>query len=303
MLSKDFDVSCVSSLDTEQRNKNTIGIEAQSTSKLLTMINDEDATVAVKVREAIPQIAKAVDAISERMMKGGRIVYVAAGTSGRLGFMDAAECKPTYGLNRVFCVMAGGHDAVFNAQESIEDSSECARKDLLEFGLKPEDTVIAASASGRTPYCAGGLIYGHEIGALCVSISCNTDAAISKYADFPIEINTGAESIMGSTRMKAGTAQKMVMNMISTSVMIRIGRTYDNLMIKVSAHNGKIGNRMIRLFNEATGNTDSSIAEDMIKKADGRLDIAVIMMLLKISKEKAMDLSEKNGGNLNRVLA
>lgn len=266
-------------LHTEQRNPSTIGITELPTIEVLERFNREDQGVAFAVQKALPQVAQAVDAIAERMRRGGRMVYAACGTSGRLGIIDAAECAPTYGINHedIICLMAGGHEAVFRAQEKKEDILELGADALKEFGVTERDTVIAVAASGRTPYCIGALDYARSIGALAVSISCNPDALMSKHADIAIEVDTGAEVIMGSTRMKAGTAQKMVMNMLSTAVMVRCGRTCDNLMVFLKANNGKINNRVIRLFNEATGCTDNVHAQDVIDQAHGKLAVAVLM--------------------------
>lgn len=266
-------------LHTEQRNPNTIGIADMPTLEMLERFNREDQGVAMAVHAALPQVAKAVDAIAARMRNGGRMVYAACGTSGRLGIMDAAECGPTYGIDYedIICLMAGGHDAVFHAQEGKEDLPELGKNALKEFGLRALDTVVAAAASGRTPYCIGALDYARSIGALAVSISCNPGALMSHHADIPIEVDTGAEVIMGSTRMKAGTSQKMIMNMLSTGVMVRCGRTCDNLMIFIAANNGKISNRIVRLFNEATGCIDNAHAQEMLDKANGKLAIASLM--------------------------
>lgn len=269
----------VSILHTEQRNQNTVGIDKMSTLEMLQCINNEDQTVAIAVKAALPQIAKAVDAIVPKAAKGGRIVYMGAGTSGRLGYMDASECPPTYGVapDRVTCLMAGGRDAVFAPAEKKEDSPDLAREDLIRFGLTPLDTVVAIAASGRTPYCIGALDYARSISAGAVSVSCNPNAVMSAHADVSIEVDTGAEVIMGSTRMKAGTAQKMVLNMISTSVMVQLGRTWDNLMVCLKCNNEKIGNRSLRLFTEATGCRDTSAVEEALASAGGRIDAAVLM--------------------------
>ena len=266
-------------LHTEQRNPDTIGFASLSTAEMLKKINNEDKKVALAVEKSLPQIEKAVDLIFERVNKGGRMVYVGAGTSGRLGFMDASECRPTYGVDegRVTCVMAGGREAVFSAKENVEDDPVRAAQDLKDFGLTDLDTVIAVAASGRTPYCIGALDYAKSIGAGAVSISCNPGAKLSTHADAPIEVDTGCETIQGSTRMKAGTAQKMIMNMLSTTVMVKMGRTYDNLMVCLHCKNEKIGNRMIRLFNEATGCEGKDDAEKYMKAAEGKLDAAILM--------------------------
>lgn len=271
-------VQGVSQLHTEQRNPKTLGIDQMSTGEILKLINDEDQTVALKVQEALPAVEQAVELIVERVRRGGRMVYVGAGTSGRLGYMDAAECGPTYGLmDTVTCVMAGGQDAVFRAKERVEDDAEGAARDLKAWGLSEKDVVIAIAASGRTPYCIGALDYAKEIGAGRVCIACNPHCEMAPHAQVAIEVDTGCEVVMGSTRMKAGTAQKMVMNMLSTAVMIRIGRTCDNLMVCMAAKNGKLGNRTIRLFSEATGETDTARIEQALLQAEGRLDVAILM--------------------------
>ena len=265
-------------LHTEQRNQASKGIDRMSTGDMLRVMAAENAKVSSAVEEALPAIERAVELLTERMRRGGRMVYVGAGTSGRLGYMDAAECPPTFGISRdrIACVMAGGEKAVFCAQEKLEDETALAAEDLRAFGLTEKDTVVAAAASGRTPYCIGALDYARLIGAGAVSIACNPGAEMSRHADVAIEADTGAEVIMGSTRLKAGTAEKMIMNMLSTGVMIRLGRTWDNLMICLRAANGKVNDRALRLFAEATGCSDAGVARELLRKADGRLDAAVL---------------------------
>lgn len=285
----------VSLLHTEQRNPKTIGIDQMSTGEILKLINDEDRTVAEKVHEALPAVEQAVDLIVERVRRGGRMVYVGAGTSGRLGFMDAAECGPTYGLTEtVNCLMAGGRDAVFRAKERVEDDAEGAVRDLQAWGLTEKDVVIGVAASGRTPYCIGALDYAKEIGAGRVCIACNPHCEMAPHAQVAIEVDTGCEVIMGSTRMKAGTAQKMVMNMLSTAVMIRIGRTCDNLMVCMGAKNAKLGNRTIRLYSEATGETDTARVEEALRAAEGRLDVAILMYKSGRSCEEARQAMDES---------
>lgn len=278
-------------LHTEQRNPKTCGIGNMDTLSILERINDEDQTVAVAVRKALGAVAQAVELIVPRMRQGGRIVYVGAGTSGRLGFMDAAECGPTYGvsIDTVTCVMAGGREAVFDPKEANEDDANQAKEDLKAWGLKPLDTVVAVAASGRTPYCIGALDYAREIEAGAVSISCNADAIMSGHAQVAVEADTGSEVIMGSTRMKAGTAQKMIMNMLSTTVMVKLGRTYDNLMVCLNANNQKIGNRVIRLFNEAAGLDSAEHAKEMLSAAGGKLTLALLMEKTGCTLEEAQN--------------
>ncbi len=280
----------ISLLHTEQRNPETQKIDCVSTREMLEMINREDQKVAGCVHAVLDDVARAVDIIVPRMRKGGRIVYVGAGTSGRLGYLDASECPPTYGVSPeiVSCVMAGGRDAVFSAREGVEDCPVQAVEDLKAHGLTTLDTVVAVSASGRTPYCVGALDYAREIGAGAIAVSCNKDSVMGRHADISIEPDTGAEAIMGSTRMKAGTAQKMILNMISTSVMVQMGRTCGNLMVCLHCKNEKISNRIIRLFQEATGCKDAAHASDMIARAQGDTAVAVLMERTGCSYEAAL---------------
>lgn len=291
-------------LSTEQRNPASMGLSSWTTLELLRCINEQDQMVAHQVARVLPDIAKAVEIISERMERGGRLVYVGTGTSGRLGYMDAAECPPTYGCGEdaVTCVMAGGRDAVFHAHEALEDHGEIARSDLEKWGLKAEDTVVAASASGRTPYCVSALDYALSLGCGRVALVCNRDSEMARHADVAIEVDTGPEVIMGSTRMKAGTAQKMVMNMLSTAVMVRMGRTYDNLMIMIKARNTKANHRMLRLFSQAVGNPDLNHAREMLAAADGDLGLAVLMERTGFSLQEVQRALEAQHGHFDRAL-
>lgn len=293
----------IATLRTEQRNPETRGIAALPTLDMLRMINDLDQTVALAVRQALPQIARAVELVVDGLARGGRLVYVGAGTSGRLGFMDAAECGPTYGVDSVRCVMAGGRDAVFQAQERLEDEERLAAKDLRAFGLTAADVVVAAAASGRTPYCIAALDYAARIGAGRVSISCNPGAVLSEHAQIGIEVDTGPEAIMGSTRMKAGTAQKLVMNMISTAAMIRLGRTYDNLMIKLDCKNQKGRNRAERLLMEAVGWEDPDHAKAALDRADGSVEVAALMALAGVTAARAREALAACGEHFQDALA
>ena len=285
----------INSLHTEQRNPASKGLDRMSTADMLRVICEENKRVLPAVENALPQITEAVDILSSRMRQGGRLIYVGAGTSGRLGFMDAAECAPTYGVDpeRVICVMAGGKEAVFKPQENLEDQNALAAEDLKAIHLTEKDTVVAASASGRTPYCIGALDYARSVGAGAIAVSCNPRADMSQHADVGIELDTGAEVIMGSTRMNAGTAQKIVMNMMSTAAMVQLGRTWDNLMICMRAHNTKVDNRAIRLFNEATGCRNSDQAREMLSACGGRLDAAVLAFVSGASPERALDALDR----------
>ena len=301
-MSDDSNDKVIATLRTEQRSQETTGIASLPTLGILEKINDMDQTVAPAVRKVLSQAVPAVELIAEKIKAGGRLVYVGAGTSGRLGFMDAAECAPTYGTDRVCCVMAGGREAVFRAQEAREDESYLAVNDLKSMELSSSDVVFAIAASGRTPYCIAALDYAAEIGAASISLSCNRDAVMSRHAKISIELETGPEVVMGSTRMKAGTAEKMVMNMISTAVMIRLGRTYDNLMIKLDCKNRKGRNRAARLFLEATGGDNIAYARKALETSGGSLEIAVLVELTGATVDQAKEALEKFNNHFSNAL-
>ncbi|GHU59165.1 N-acetylmuramic acid 6-phosphate etherase [Spirochaetia bacterium] len=292
----------ISGLPTEQRNPKSQGITSMTPIEILQKINEFDGTVAGAVREVLPEVDRAVELVVERMRRGGRLIYAGAGTSGRLGYMDAAECSPTYGVSNVLCIMAGGRDAVFTPRETLEDEKESAARDLKSVELKSQDIVFAAAASGRTPYCIGALEYAREVGAGRVSLSCNQHAAMSSYAEVAIEVNTGPEFIMGSTRMKAGTAQKMVMNMISTTAMIQLGHTYDNLMIKLRCSNQKGKNRAVRLVCEAIGRHDPQYARQILDEANGDVCVATLMELSGANRETVNESLVRHGNSFKETL-
>ena len=244
-------------LTTESRNQNTLNIDKVSTLEMVKMINDEDKKVAVAVEAELPRIAEAIDEIVIRLHKGGRLIYIGAGTSGRLGILDASECPPTYGVSEelVQGVIAGGKEAIFRAKEGAEDSKELAVTDLKNKNITENDVIVGLAASGRTPYVIGGLEYANEIGAMTISITCNADSEVSKAAKISIAPVVGAEVVTGSTRLKSGTAQKLVLNMLSTGTMIKLGKVYGNLMVDVRATNEKLVERAKRIVCEATGVT------------------------------------------------
>ena len=291
-------------LGSEQRNEHTMGIDRMSTLDMMTTLNQEDHTIADSIAQALPEIAQAVDLIAKRMETGGRMVYVAAGTSARVAFVDSSECPPTFHVRDgvVTCLMAGGRDCVFKAKENMEDSEQAAINDLTAFGLNEKDTAVAASSSGRTPYCVAGLKYAEKIGAGRVSIGCNRPSEISRYAEVAIEVETGAEPIMGSTRMKAGTAQKMIMNMLSTGVMIKLGRTYDNLQVSGEPENHKVNSRAPRRFAEITGNPDLAYAVERIKEADGCLRCAIARELTGCTVAEAKKACAESDGNIKKAI-
>lgn len=290
-------------LVTESRNPNTLKIDEVTTLEMVKLINNEDKKVAEAVEKELPNIAEAIDQIVERMKKGGRIIYIGAGTSGRLGILDASECPPTYGVSEdlVIGVIAGGKEAIFRAKEGAEDSTELAAEDLKEKELNENDTVVGLAASGRTPYVIGGLNYANSIGALTVSVTCNPDSEVSKAAKIAIAPVVGPEAVTGSTRLKAGTAQKLVLNMLSTGAMIKLGKVYGNLMVDVKASNEKLVERTKKIVIEATG-VSREEAEKVLLETNYNVKLSILMILSKLNKEKATDILEKNKGYISHAL-
>ena len=304
---KDIIDSKIMMLGTEGRNPNSVNIDRVSTREMLEMINNEDMTVPQKVRKAIPQIEKAIEYHLPKMQKGGRLIYVGAGTSARLGFVDAAELPPSYHVEHglFICLMAGGRDCVFRAQEGKEDEAESAVRDLKEIGFNSLDTVCAVAASGRTPYCMGALKYAAEIGAGRIAIACNKGSEIGAISEIAIEMDIGPEVVMGSTRMKAASAQKLAMNMFSTGLMIRDGRTLSNLMIPPSNDqigNSKVSNRAPRRFAEVTGNPDLTYAMERLEEVNGCLRCAIIRELSGCDIETAKTTCDNCDGNIKKAL-
>ncbi|MDM8127372.1 N-acetylmuramic acid 6-phosphate etherase [Paraclostridium benzoelyticum] len=293
----------LSKLTTESRNQNTLNIDKVSTLEMVKMINEEDKKVANAIEIELPQIAEAIDAIVERMQKGGRLIYIGAGTSGRLGILDASECPPTYGVSEelVQGLIAGGQEAIFRAKEGAEDSKELAVLDLKDKSLNENDTVVGIAASGRTPYVIGGLEYANEIGALTISVTCNADSEVAKEAKIAISPVVGAEVVTGSTRLKSGTAQKLVLNMLSTGSMIKMGKVYGNLMVDVKATNEKLVERSKKIVCEATG-VSFKEAETILKKTGFDVKLSIFMILSNLEKEEAKVILEKNNGYIAKAL-
>ena len=267
-------------ISTERRNPASAHIDELSTLDMVKIVNDEDKKVALAVEKILPEIAKAVDTITDRLSKGGRLFYLGAGTSGRLGILDASECPPTYGVEPelVQGVIAGGMPAIFKAQEGAEDDIDLAAKDLAERGFGADDVLVGIAASGRTPYVIGGLKYARKLGAATIALACSANAAIAEFADIALLPVTGAEVVTGSTRMKAGTAQKLVLNMLSTVTMIKLGKVYGNLMVDVKTSNKKLEERAKNIVMEATGcSREESIAA--LEKAQGNAKLAVYLHL------------------------
>lgn len=282
------DLAELAGLETERRRVELADLDLRPTSELVRLVLAEQDAVDRALASGAEALVRAVDAVSERMGQGGRLIYLGAGTPGRLAALDAAECPPTFGVSpdRVVALLAGGNEVLLGAREDVEDDQSSAAADLVRIGLGPEDSVVGVSASGRTPYVVHGLVAARSRGALTVSLACNTHAKISAEADIAIEVPTGPELIAGSTRLKAGTAQKVVLGALSTLVMVRLGYTYGNLMVDVGATNEKLRYRAERIVVEATGATAEQ-AREALRAADGRAKTAVVMLLGGLEVEQA----------------
>lgn len=284
-------------LTTESRNQATLNLDQMSILEIIQQMNREDAKVAQAIEGQLTQIAQLIEAVIKSFRQGGRLIYLGAGTSGRLGVLDAAECVPTFGVSEemVMGLIAGGPLAMTKAVEGAEDSEDLGAADLRAIELSPKDTVIGIAASGRTPYVIGGLKYAQQVGAYRGSLACNSGAEISQYSQTAIEVSVGPEILTGSTRLKAGTAQKLVLNMISTASMIGIGKVYQNLMIDVQATNQKLVERAKRIIMQAT-DVDYQTASQYFQEADQHVKTAIIMILTHSSKEEAQaQLKQANG--------
>lgn len=290
-------------LTTESRNENTLNIDKVSTLEMVKIINNEDKKVAFAVENELENIAKAIDEIVDRINRGGRLIYIGAGTSGRLGILDASECPPTYGVSEelVQGIIAGGKEAIFRAKEGAEDSEELAITDLKDKSLGENDVVVGLAASGRTPYVIGGLKYANDIGALTISVTCNGDSEVSKVAQISIAPVVGAEVVTGSTRLKAGTAQKLVLNMLSTGTMIKLGKVYGNLMVDVKATNEKLVERAKRIVCEATG-VERGQAEKTLKETNFDVKLAIFMILSGLNINEAKEKLSKNKGYIAKAM-
>ncbi|ARR51086.1 N-acetylmuramic acid 6-phosphate etherase [Photobacterium damselae subsp. damselae] len=287
----------LSQLVTESRNQASNAIDTLSTLDMVTVINQEDQKVALAVEKTLPEVALAVDAIADAFMAGGRLIYMGAGTSGRLGILDASECPPTYGSNpnQVVGLIAGGHKAILKAVENAEDNRELAKQDLQNLGLTENDVVVGIAASGRTPYVIGGMKYAHSVGAQVVAISCNPQSEMTNIADIAITPVVGAEVVTGSSRMKAGTAQKLVLNMLTTGAMIRTGKVFGNLMVDVEATNAKLIQRQTNIVMQAT-DCDVAQAEEALSACDRHCKTAILMILAGLDAEQAKkQLANHNG--------
>lgn len=293
----------LAALTTEAFRPELADIDRLPTAEIARLMNGEDATVPAAVAAQLPRIAAAIDATAERMGRGGRLVYAGAGTAGRLGVLDASECPPTFNTDpsQVVGLIAGGPAALATSVEGAEDSKELAAGDLAGLGLGPLDTVVGVSASGRTPYAVGAVEHARALGALTVGLACNAGSALAAAAEHGIEVVVGPELLTGSTRLKSGTAQKLVLNMISTITMIRLGKTYGNLMVDVRASNEKLRARSRRIVALATEAADEDI-EAALTAADGEVKTAILMLLAGVDAQTATRRLERAQGRLREAL-
>lgn len=293
----------LNTLLTETRNPATMDIDQKSTLDIVTLINQEDQKVATTIQDILPHIAQAVDLIVAAIEKGGRLFYLGAGTSGRLGILDASECPPTYGTppELVVGLIAGGAPAILQAIEGAEDSTTLAMEDLQNKQLNSSDILVGIAASGRTPYVIGGLHYAKSIGCSTISLTCSPQSEMSKIATLSLTVLTGAEVITGSTRMKAGTAQKMVLNMLTTATMIRLGKVYSNLMVDVQATNLKLKERTKSIVALATGASHIQVNTALIA-ANGSAKLAILMLLTDLPVGEANILLQQTNGFIGRAL-
>jgi len=298
-----LNIEILSKLVTEARNEKTINIDNVSTLEMIEMINEEDKKVPEAVGKAKESIAKAVDIIAERLASGGRLIYIGAGTSGRLGILDASECPPTYGVSdeMVQAIIAGGQTAILKEVEGVEDSKELGKEDLTLINLTNKDVVCGIAASGRTPYVIGAMEYGRQVGASVICITVNPKSEMVTLADVPITVEVGPEVIMGSTRMKSGTAQKLVLNMLSTGAMIKLGKVYSNLMVDVQSTNEKLVARAKKIVKLATDADYETIAK-VLKVTNNDVKLSILIIKTGLSRERAEKILKKSNGYVKRAL-
>ncbi|MGM3175903.1 N-acetylmuramic acid 6-phosphate etherase [Dickeya lacustris] len=296
-------VSALAALISERRNPASLHLDTLSTLEMVTLFNQEDQRVPLAIREVLPAIALAVDAAAASLKAGGRLIYQGAGTSGRLGVLDASECPPTFGVSpdRVVGLIAGGPGALSKAVEGAEDSASLGEADLVALNLNSHDMVIGLAASGRTPYVIGGLRYARRLGCRTAAISCNPQAPIAQEADIAISPEVGAEVLTGSTRLKSGTAQKLVLNMISTGAMVRLGKVYQNLMVDMKATNVKLMDRACRIVMDATG-IDRHRAEQYLAQTDYDVKPAIVMVIMGCDALQARQRLQASNGYLREAL-
>ena len=293
----------LSTLITEQRNPNSMHVDSLSALEIVQLMNEEDKQVPLAIEKCLPQIAQAVECIVAAFQQGGRLVYIGAGTSGRLGVLDASECPPTFGVSpeMVKGIIAGGERALRHPIEGAEDSKSQAVVDLQTIQFSSKDVLVGIAASGRTPYVIGALEYAKSLGSVTVSIASNPNSAMANIVDIAIDTVVGPEVLTGSSRLKSGTAQKLVLNMLTTASMILMGKCYQNLMVDVQASNEKLKARAIRIVMQAT-DCDKALAEETLKQADQNAKLAIMMILSGLDRAQAEALLEKHQGKLQLAL-
>lgn len=290
-------------METEKQNPHTLELDKMSIKEALIVMNNEDKKVAEAIEKVLPEIEKAIQTITEQLKKGGRLIYTGAGTSGRLGVLDAAECPPTFGTpkEKVVGLIAGGERAFTEAIEGAEDNPVLGKEDLIKIDLNTNDVVVGLAASGRTPYVIGALNYANEIGVPTISVACNENSEIGKVATIAIDAVPGPEVLTGSTRLKAGSTQKMILNMLSTLSMVGIGKVYKNLMVDVQPTNKKLISRAENIVMKAT-DVDREIAKKALAESEGKVKVAIIMILLSVDKETANKKLEESQGHVRKAL-
>ncbi|MEZ8099805.1 N-acetylmuramic acid 6-phosphate etherase [Vibrio bivalvicida] len=302
-MTNDALIAALSHLVSEGRNPETMDIDLLSSHEIVQRINQQDQQVPLAVEKVLPEIAQAVDKITAAFKVGGRLVYMGAGTSGRLGVLDASECPPTFGVSdqMVIGLIAGGPEAILKAKEGAEDSPVFGVEDLKSIEFNEKDVVVGIAASGRTPYVIGALEYANDIGATTVALSCNPDSTIADIAQIAISPVVGPEALTGSTRLKSGTAQKLVLNMLTTASMIRLGKSYQNLMVDVKATNKKLVARAARIVMQAT-DCNKSLATETLEKTDYDVKLAILMLLTGMELSQAKNQLEKQNGFLRKAV-
>ncbi|MBS9434289.1 N-acetylmuramic acid 6-phosphate etherase [Photorhabdus hainanensis] len=294
----------LNSMVTESRNPVSANIDTLPTLEMLKLINDEDKKVALAVEQTLPKIAEIVNKIAEAFRQGGRLIYIGAGTSGRLGILDASECPPTYGAKpeQVVGLIAGGHQAILSAVENAEDNQQLGVNDLQALNFNAKDVLVGIAASGRTPYVLGAMAYAKSVGATVACISCNPESPMTQAADIAITPIVGPEIVTGSSRMKAGTAQKLILNMLTTGAMIRTGKVYSNLMVDVEATNAKLVERQKNIVIAAT-ECNREQAEQALTECDGHCKTAIVMILAGVNAQQAKALLEKHHGFIRPTIS
>lgn len=293
----------INAIKTEERNVRTGNIDAMTTLEMIKLINDEDKKVALAVEEQVDNIAKSVDVIANQLKENGRLIYCGCGTSGRLGILDAVECPPTFSTDHsmVIGLIAGGKEAIFRAKEGAEDNENEGVEDLKKISFSKNDVLVGIAASGRTPYVLGAMKYAKELGSPVIGLSCNPNSEVEALADIAITPTPGPEVVTGSTRMKSGTAQKMVLNMLSTGAMIKLGKVYGNLMVDVKATNEKLVERCKHIVCQATG-ADMASVTTALEKCNYRAKTAIVMLKLNLEADQAEALLEQHEGRISRLI-